>query len=262
MLRVFLIVTVVVGLAACQTAGGGGVRASASNSGTKIAILNPNPQVWIERRIQTGSVFTCRALACADPATAVLVEVGSSHTREPDPQALQKLAKLIPAQVEGRNLMLQVTSDGKETFKTLSTRVTAVRGYPAIVAELKRSGPGKTNFIVLSDLFVGTALVRISTASNDLASAKRIFDSFANALGIADQPPQTARAAPLPAPAAPVPPPASSPTKRPQVAKPAITPPASAKPAEASPSLPPPPSVPPPPSPAAKPSAEPSEPPV
>jgi hypothetical protein len=60
--------------------------------------------------------------------------------------------------------------------------VTEVRGYPAIMAEAKKTTRGKTDYVYRSDIFVGlTMSVR--------AEAKRHFDVFAEAMDILDVPP-------------------------------------------------------------------------
>ena len=81
---------------------------------------------------------------------------------------------------------MEAASEGDERVTPISSRVTEVRGYPAIVAESKRTSRGKHSYVYRGDLFVGTLLVRLVSSAPDRDEAKRHFDSFATAMEISD----------------------------------------------------------------------------
>ncbi len=176
--------------------GAGGSRLTAASlsperPGTSVKVTNPNPSKWVgsARRVagqpRPISVFTCKPLACAG-AAAVAVQFGSSPTRHPDKAALEKAARLLTTQAKAEDLMADAASEGDERVAPLSSTVTQVRGYPAIVAETKRTSHGRPRFIYRGDLFIGQALVKIMSASTTRAEAKRNFDEFTGIMEIVD----------------------------------------------------------------------------
>jgi hypothetical protein len=69
----------------------------------------------------------------------------------PDRKALEKAAKLLAVQTRAQDMMAEAASEGDERITALSSRVTDVRGYPAIIAESKRTSSGKASFVIRSD---------------------------------------------------------------------------------------------------------------
>jgi hypothetical protein len=187
-------------LGGCQTAGrvspmGGAYTMSAhegdrfSPVGTRVSARSPDPTKWQSRRIGAVMVWNCRPLACADTNTGVAVAMTRAPTRNPDPEALRKLAKILPAQTNAQNAVLEIASDGQEKVESLASHVTKLRGYPAITTETRRSGRGKPTYIANAHLFVGLAHVRIASISLDRAVSKRHLEDFVAALHIDDRPP-------------------------------------------------------------------------
>lgn len=188
-------------LGGCQTASvgpmGGAITMNAREAslrsdgpaGTQVSVRSPDPTKWVSRRVGTIMVWSCRPLACADTRTGVGVSITRASTRNPDPEALRKLARILPAQTNAQNAVLEIASDGQEKMESLSSRVTTLRGYPAIVTETKRSGRGKPNFDATAYVFVGLAQVRISSISLDRQVSKRHLDDFVTAMQIDDRPP-------------------------------------------------------------------------
>src|SRR6185436_1952004 len=114
----------------------------------------------------------------------------------PDRTALEKMAKFMPAQARAQDAMMEVASDGEDRITPLSSKVTEVRGYPAILSETKRTSRGKVRYNLRGDLFVGTMMVRVLVMAPDLKSARQHFDSFVAALDIVDVPPGSDPGAP------------------------------------------------------------------
>lgn len=175
------------------------LTASPERPGTSIKVVNPNPSKWNNPvqpagpRTANTRIYGCKPLACAGVA-AVGIQTGVSPTRHPDRTALEKAAKLLPTQAKAQDMMMEAASEGDERQTSLSSKVTEVRGYPAIIAELKRTTRGKARYVMRGDLFIGSMLVKLISLSTTREEAKRNFDEFVNIMEIADF------EAPLPAP--------------------------------------------------------------
>jgi hypothetical protein len=63
--------------------------------GVRITAKSPEPDKWDEQRSPNGMVrvFKCKPLACPDTASVTIAFL-KSPTRHPDPQALEKFAKV------------------------------------------------------------------------------------------------------------------------------------------------------------------------
>src|SRR4051794_25503163 len=109
---------------------------------THVTIKNPDPAKWAGRTgffSKSSGEFTCRPLAC--PAAAqVSASISTSPTRSPDPQALAKLAARIPNSVAEANTSLASSMTPGRKLERLSSGTTTLRGYPAIVQDLRITG--------------------------------------------------------------------------------------------------------------------------
>jgi len=176
---------------------------AAAPSGTRVKVTNPNPTRWIvvptpaRYRVLGVTIFACRPLACAGSATVIF---GShrSPTRDPDRHALEKAAKLLPTQAKAKDLVMDAASDGEERLTSLSSKVTKVRGYPAIIAETKRTSHRKVTYIYQGHLFIGDRLVKMGSISSRRDEAKRNFNEFVAVLSIEDYLPSGPPAQPIP----------------------------------------------------------------
>jgi hypothetical protein len=188
-------------LAGCQTTGGGASDPDApltrDTPGTTIRIRNADPAKWDMALVRPNSAaapnqgaalaFRCKPLACAAPSI-VLVESARSPTRSPEPKALEQAARLMNAQAQSENIMLATASEGQRKIDALGAGVTRLRGFPAIVAERRVTNiNGKPTFQARADVFVGAALVRVVSVSEDRALAKRNMNTFVEAVQIADR---------------------------------------------------------------------------
>jgi hypothetical protein len=183
-------------VAACLLLGGCAAGLSAlppspERPGTEVRIVNPDPQKW--RAVELDSrprpvVFVCKPPACA-AESVVAAQIAPSTTRNPDRKTLERLAKLMPAQIRAQDVMMEAASDGSERMVPLSTRITAQRDFPAILSESKRTSRDKTTYAMRGDLFVGVVIVRMLSLGSNQDDVRRNFESFVNALGIIDVPP-------------------------------------------------------------------------
>jgi hypothetical protein len=203
-------------LAGCAGVGGPNSPAglaqgpSPERPGTRIQWRNPDEAKWQRVRAtrqvadprsgrtqKLTTIWSCRPLACAGNA-AVATESVPSPTRDPDRTALERIAKLIPAEIKARDVMMEAASEGDERMTPLGTRISEVRGYPAILTETRRTSRGKHRYLYRGDVFVGMLIVRVIALSGDRAEAKRSFDAFMAALDIADVAPGAPAAEPDP----------------------------------------------------------------
>jgi hypothetical protein len=202
-----LVILAAAPLVSACAGGGANLPVSAERPGTNIKFSNPNPQKWNNSvspvRNANVRIFVCKPLACSG-AAAVALQMTRSPTRHPDRTALEKAAKLLPTQAKAQDMMMEAASEGDERQTSLSSKVTEARGYPAIVAEVKRTSRGKASYVMRGDLFIGMALVKVVSHSTTREEAKRNFDEFVNMMEITDieaPPPATARVdAPAPDP--------------------------------------------------------------
>ena len=196
-------------LAGCATGQLAGMQGDPTpdRPGTKITVRNPNNAKWVAIRpanqpktATNMMMWVCRPLACASGQAAVGAQNSPSPTRHPDRKALEKAAKLLAVQTRAQDMMAEAASEGDERITALSSRVTDVRGYPAIIAESKRTSSGKASFVIRGELFIGLFRVRLISTSSDRAEAKRNFDEFADAMEIVDVEPGQPAEAPEPPP--------------------------------------------------------------
>jgi hypothetical protein len=194
-----LLLTASLALAGCAGSGGlsGAAAPSLDRPGTRITLRNPDPDKWMVsdslrrrygNRAANTQLWICRPLACSGSAW-VGIQYSPSPTRNPDRQALEKMAKFLPAQARAQDIMMEAASDGEERITPLSTKVTEVRGYPAIVSESKRTSKGKVVYAYRGQLFVGVIIAHVLSTSPDRAESKRHFDGFVAAMEIVDVPP-------------------------------------------------------------------------
>ena len=195
MVRWVVVVAASAVLAGCAGANLANAPPSPERPGTSVTTKNPDPQKWEFARSNTpprpgeARIFLCKPLACADRAV-VGIQVAKSPTRHPDRAALQKAAKLLATQTRAQDMVMEAASDGDERVTPLSSSVTELRGYSAIMAESKRTSRGKVSYLVRGDIFVGLLMVRVMSASEVRADARKHFDAFVAAMEIIDVEPQ------------------------------------------------------------------------
>jgi hypothetical protein len=109
--------------------------------GVRITTKAPEPDKWDGQRSANGMVrvFKCKPLACPDAATVTITFL-KSPTRHPDPQALEKFAKVeLPKSMRALDAAREILSDGAEKIETVSSKTATLKGYPAVVSETKFS---------------------------------------------------------------------------------------------------------------------------
>lgn len=153
-------------------------------------LTNPDPAKWrdtITQGAPDGSVrrgFSCAVAVCPEPVSVILTTARGPLTT-PSDSALQKLAReSIPKINESTSLQLQVQTDNRAKIETLSSRVTRVRAYPAILTEAKATVGDRSIFSTKAIVFTGTLLVTVTTEAPDRQSARDGTEAFASAFDV------------------------------------------------------------------------------
>lgn len=179
--------------------------APAPRPGTvNITTRAPEPEKWVSQNDikNRRRIFTCKPLACADKVSVVIV-ASPSPTRHPNPQALEKFAKIdLPKSIRAGNAAREIMSDGTDKVETLVAETTSLKGYPAVSNETKYIRGNTAVYTAIAIIFAGPVMVNVRAASPDLAVAQQYLKAFVDATDIKEGPPQ---APGTPAPGVPAP---------------------------------------------------------
>ncbi|MEA2865887.1 MAG: hypothetical protein QOE39_602 [Bradyrhizobium sp.] len=180
--------------------------------GIRIITRNPDPGKWgFVPGVQANAsrTFNCKPLACADAARVIITNL-RSPTRNPDPQALEKFAKVdFPKAIRAQNAAQDVLSDGANKIETLSSKTARLKDYPAVLNETKFTAGKKVVFINTAIIFAGPSMLKLASISPNKELAQKSLDEFVAAVDIKEGPP-------LPAPSMPKPPDSLPPDQKPQ----------------------------------------------
>lgn len=167
-----------------------------SNS-VQITSRPPDPEKWVSKTDpKTGTrVFVCKPLACPDSARVNLVN-RRSPTRNPDPKALEKFAKVdFPKSLQSSNAPVDELGSGR-SVETLAASTTTLKGYPGVSNESKITSGDKVVYLNVAIIFAGPAMIQMSALSPDREFSQKILAQFVELLIIKDAPPGTAPALP------------------------------------------------------------------
>jgi hypothetical protein len=158
---------------------------------TRVTIKNPDPAKWAGKNgffNKSTGVYTCRPLACPD-AAQVTASISNSPTRSPDPKALAKLAARVPESVSQANANIASSAMPGRKVEMMSSGVTTLRGYPAIVQEQRMVGGEKGPiYLAKASIFAKSALVNITSVSSSAELARRYRELFIKAMEVEDSP--------------------------------------------------------------------------
>lgn len=184
----------------------GGVAAQSTSSpkpiepgGVRITTRSPEPDKWDARNGTNGArVFVCKTLACPDPAV-VTITVQKTLTRHPDPKALERYAKVdLPKQARAAAAAVAVMSDGAIKVDTLTSNLTVLKGYPAVVNETRMSGAKGMVYSHTAILFSGPVMVHVSCRTVNRELARKSVQAFVEAMTIVEGPPPVEPGTPRP----------------------------------------------------------------
>ena len=159
--------------------------------GVRIPTKAPEPDKWDGQRSANGMVrvFKCKPLACPDAATVTITFL-KSPTRHPDPQALEKFAKVeLPKSMRALDAAREILTDGAEKIETMSSKTATLKGYPAVVSETKFSKGKTATYLDSAIVFAGPVMIRVFSTSQNRDWAKKALDQFVEVMNIEEGPP-------------------------------------------------------------------------
>ncbi len=166
----------------------------------RITTKAPDPDRWDGQKNAAGTlrVFKCKPLACSDAET-ITITFAKSPTRHPDPQALDKLAKVdLPKSIRAADAAREVMSDGDAKVDTLTSKTTTLKTYPAVVNESRFTQGKKAVYFNTALIFAGPVMIRLQSISQNRDLAQKTLDEFVDVMKIEEGPP-LAPGAPEPA---------------------------------------------------------------
>ena len=158
--------------------------------GVRITTKAPEPDKWDGQCSANGAVrvFRCKALACPD-ATTVTITFLKSPTRHPDPQALEKFAKIeLPKSMRALDAAREILTDGAEKIETMSSKTATLKGYPAVVSETKFARGKTATYLDAAIVFAGPVMIRVFSSSQNRDFAKKTLDQFVEVMNIEEGP--------------------------------------------------------------------------
>jgi hypothetical protein len=156
----------------------------------RVTTRAPEPDKWDARRTADGSqrTFKCKPLACPDPET-VSFHFFKSPTRHPDPQALEKFAKVdLPKSIRAADAAREILSNGTEKLETVSSKTATLKGYPAVVNESKLTRGKASAYVEIAIIFAGPAMIRVQSASPNRELAQKSLKDFIEVMRIEEGP--------------------------------------------------------------------------
>jgi hypothetical protein len=155
----------------------------------RVTTRAPEPGKWDLASAGAQRVFKCKPLACSDAQT-VSFTFQKSPTRHPDPQALEKYAKIeLPKRTRALAAALGVLSEGAQKVDTLGSGTAMLKGYPSVFNETQFSQGKASIFVHTAIIFAGAAMIRIDSRSPNRELAKKSLDEFIEAMQIVEGPP-------------------------------------------------------------------------
>lgn len=170
----------------------------------RITTKAPDPDRWDGQKNAAGTlrVFKCKPLACSDAET-ITITFAKSPTRHPDPQALDKLAKVdLPKTIRAADAAREVMSDGDAKVDTLTSKTATLKTYPAVVNESRFTQGKRAVYLNTALIFAGPIMIRLQSISQNRDLAQRTLNEFVDVMKIEEGPPLAPGA---PEPASPMP---------------------------------------------------------
>lgn len=157
----------------------------------RITTRPPELDKWDFQKSANGAqrIYKCKPLACADTETITFI-IQKSPTSHPDPQALEKLAKVdLPKSVRAVDAMREVLTNGAQKIDTLTSKTGTLKNYPAVLNETKFSQANVAVFLNTAIIFAGPAMIRIQSISPNRDLAQKTLNQFVDAMKIEEGPP-------------------------------------------------------------------------
>ena len=134
-------------------------------------------------------MYVCRPLACAADVRVTFTMV-PSPTRNPNPQALERFAKIdYPKRLAAANAAMSVLADRSDKVETLTAKVGTTLDRPTVLNETRYTRGKAVTFIDAALIFAGPVLITVQAASVDRAVASKYLAEFSSRLKLEDGPP-------------------------------------------------------------------------
>jgi hypothetical protein len=157
----------------------------------RITTRPPDQDRWDSQKSANGAqrIFKCKPLACPDAET-LTISFAKSPTRHPDPQALDKLAKVdLPKSIRAADAAREVLSDGDAKVDTLTSKTTTMKAYPAVVNESRFSQAKTAVYVNTALIFAGPVMIRMQSMSRNRDLAQKTLNEFVEVMKIEEGPP-------------------------------------------------------------------------
>jgi hypothetical protein len=159
----------------------------------RLKLRPPEPAKWtVQRDSKTAKThYTCKPLACPDNLR-VSISASRSPTRNPNPEALEKLATVdLPKAAKAASAAREIISDGAEKIETVTSETAVLQGFPAVRNLTKYSRASSTVFKSTTLIFAGPAVIRVEATSPSETLVKDTVDAFVGAMQFEEGPPAT-----------------------------------------------------------------------
>jgi hypothetical protein len=157
----------------------------------RVTTKAPDSERWDGQKNAAGTlrVFKCKPLACSDAET-ITITFAKSPTRHPDPQALDKFAKVdLPKSIRAADAAREVMSDGDAKVDTLTSKTTTLKTYPAVVNESRFTQGKKAVYFNTALIFAGPVMIRLQSISQNRDLAQKTLNEFVDVMKIEEGPP-------------------------------------------------------------------------
>lgn len=157
----------------------------------RITTRVPDADKWEAQRAANAAqrIFKCKPLACPDAET-VTMQFLRSPTRHPDPQALDKFAKVdLPKSIRAADAAREILSDGAEKIDTLTSKTTTMKSYPAVINESKFTRSSMAIYVNTALIFAGPVMIRVQSTSRNRDLAQKSLNEFVDVMKIEEGPP-------------------------------------------------------------------------
>jgi hypothetical protein len=110
--------------------------------------------------------------------------------RKPDPQALEKFAKIqVPKFLQAMDAAQSAFSGVDSKLEVLVSKVATNKGYPSVVSETRKTQGSAVVFISSAMIFAGPAMITVASVSPDRAVAAKSLNLVLGAMTIQEGPP-------------------------------------------------------------------------
>jgi hypothetical protein len=156
--------------------------------GTRLTTKLADPSLWIVKREGRKALYVCKPLACPDKLR-VSLEVQPSPTRNPNPQALEKFAKVeYPKRLAAANAANSVLHDRTDKLETLLAEVATLLNSPAVRNDTKLTQASGDTYLSTAIIFAGPLMITLIASSPDRALAGKTLLQFVDGMKIETAP--------------------------------------------------------------------------